>query len=275
MSHPPTILFATLAVFIAGAVFFAGAGPARADPGPVRIIGGPSVGCIAGAGQLPPQGPGYQAIHVAISHFWGAPSTVAAIEQLGRDARAAGLGPILVEELSRHYGGPIVGGHASHQHGLDADVALDTSRQRPLSVGESETIELVSVVRPDRRGVRADKWNDSMVTLLRLAARLPHIDRILVNPAIKQQLCNTVTGDRSWLHFIRPWYGHAAHMHVHFHCPADQASCIDIPPPPAGESCDASLQWWFDQLDAPPAKPGPPKPPTPMPPECKAILAGQ
>lgn len=265
----------TLACLFAGFALAAlAAGNAAADSSPVRIIGGPSVGCIGGAVQLPPSGPGYQTIHVAISHFWGAPTTVAAIEQLGLDARAAGLGEILVEEISRHYGGPIVGGHASHQHGLDVDVALDTSRQLALSPSERETFELTSLVRPDRRGVRLDKWNDDVVTLLRLATRLPHIDRVLVNPAIKKQLCDTVTGDRSWLHFIRPWYGHSAHMHLHFRCPAGQASCVDIPPQPAGDSCDGSLQWWFDQLDAPPAKPGPRKPPPPMPAECKAILAG-
>ena len=271
----PAGLLPTVSLLTGLAIALFAAGPAAADPGPVRIIGGPSVGCIAGAVQLPPQGPGFQTIHVAISHFWGAPSTVSSIEQLGRDAQAAGLGEILVEELSRHYGGPIVGGHASHQHGLDADVALDTSHKQPLGAGERETIELTSLVRPDKRDVRLDKWQESVVTLLRLASRLPQIDRILVNPAIKKHLCDTVTGDRSWLRFIRPWYGHAAHMHVHFRCPAGQTSCVDIPPPPPGDSCDASLQWWFDQLDAPPAKSGPPKPPPPMPPECKAILAGQ
>lgn len=247
---------------------------AAADPGSLRVIGGPTVGCIGGAVQLPPQGPGYQTIHVAISHFWGAPGTVAAIEQLGQEAQRAGLGTILVEEISRGRGGPITGAHASHQTGLDADIALDTPR-RVLSSAERETVELVSVVRPDRRDIRPERWNENIVTLLLLATQLPGVDRVLVNPAIKQQLCRSVTGDRSWLRYIRPWYGHAAHMHVHFRCPAGQASCVDIPPPPPGDSCDASLQWWFDQLDAPPAKPGRPKPPPPMPAACKAVLAGQ
>ena len=264
-----------LAFFTAFLVSVLTINSASADPGPLRIIGGPSVGCIGGAVELPAQGRGYQTIHVAISHFWGAPRTIAAVEQLGHEAQAAGLGYILVEELSRPRGGPIVGGHASHQHGLDVDVAFDTSHKRGLSGAERETIELPSLVRPDRRGIRPDRWNNDIVTLLRLATQLPQIDRVLVNPAIKKQLCDTVTGDRSWLRFVRPWYGHAAHMHLHFRCPADQASCIDIPPPPPGDSCDASLQWWFDQLDAPPAKPSPPKPPAPMPEECKAILAGQ
>ena len=100
---------------------------------------------------------------------------------------------------------------------------------------------------------------------------------MLVNPAIKKHLCETVTGDRSWIAKIRPWYGHAAHMHIHFRCPEGQAECVDQAPRPVGEGCDASLQWWFDQLDAPAKAPGPPKPPRAvvLPAACTAILAGR
>jgi len=73
------------------------------------------------------------------------------------------------------------------------------------------------------------------VKLLRLAAGLPEVDRILVNPAIKRQLCDEVQGDRSWLRLMRPWYGHAAHMHIRFRCPADQPDCIQAAPPPPGD----------------------------------------
>jgi penicillin-insensitive murein DD-endopeptidase len=106
-----------------------------------------------------------------------------------------------------------------------------------------------------------------------MATALPQVDRVLVNPAIKQALCRDVTGDRSWIRLIRPWYGHAAHMHIHFRCPADQPTCIDIPPPPAGDGCDATLAWWFEPH---PATPGAGKPtrPAPLPAACRAILAG-
>ena len=45
----------------------------------------------------------------------------------------------------------------------------------------------------------------------------------------------------------------------------------------AGDGCDASLQWWFDQLDAPAnpaAAPRPPVLPPVLPAACTAILAG-
>ena len=42
----------------------------------------------------------------------------------------------------------------------------------------------------------------------RRAASYPEVERILVNPGIKKKLCDTVTGDRSWLRKIRPFWGH-------------------------------------------------------------------
>jgi penicillin-insensitive murein endopeptidase len=245
-------------------------GPA---PGPLHIIGGPATGgCLAGAVSLPPEGPGFQTIHANRSAFWGAPDTIGHLEELGQEAHAAGLPSLLIEDISRPRGGPLPGGHVSHQIGLDADVGLDMRPRGTLDPSLRETVDLASLVRPDRRGVDTAAWSPRVVTLLRLAAGLPDVDRILVNPAIKQQLCREVTGDRDWIRLIRPWYGHAAHMHIRFRCPAGQADCVQAPPPPAGDGCDATLQWWFDQLDAP-AKPSASYHPPPLPVACKAILS--
>lgn len=246
-------------------------GPA---PGPLHIIGGPATGgCIAGSASLPQEGTGFQTIHLGRSAFWGAPDAIAHLEQLGREAAAAGLPGLLIEDISRPRGGPLPGGHVSHQIGLDADVGLDMRPRPKLDPGLRETIELSSVVRADRRGVDPATWTPRVATLLHLAADLPGVDRILVNPAIKRQLCREVAGDRGWLQLIRPWYGHAAHMHIRFRCPAGQADCVQAAPPPAGDGCDGTLEWWFDQLDAP-AKPLLPDHAPPAPAACKAILGG-
>lgn len=248
------------------------AGPSGPAPGPLHIVGGPNTGgCIAGAVSLPLDGPGFQTIHLDRSAFWGAPQTIAHLEQFGRDAAAAGLPTLLLEDISQARGGPMPGGHVSHQIGLDADVGLDMRARAPLSAAARASIELRSMVRADGRDIDPSAWSDRVVTLLRIATGLPEVDRILVNPAIKQQLCREVTGDRSWLHLIRPWYGHAAHMHIRFRCPPGQADCVQAPPPPAGDGCDATLQWWFDQLSAPPSPTVPHKLP-PLPAACKAIL---
>ena len=216
--------------------------PAGPAPGPLHIIGGPNTGgCIAGAVSLPPEGPGFQTIHLDRSAFWGAPQTIAHLELFGRQAAAAGLPTLLMEDISRSRGGPMPGGHVSHQIGLDADVGLDMRPGPPLSVAERASVELRSMVRPDGRDIDPAAWSPRVTELLRMAAGLPEVDRILVNPAIKQQLCREVPGDRSWLHLIRPWYGHAAHMHIRFRCPEGQADCVQAPPPPAGDGCDATL----------------------------------
>ena len=261
---------ARAAVFLI--ITLAAAGPA---PGPLRIIGGPNTGgCIAGAVSLPPEGPGFQTIHLDRSAFWGAPQTIADLEQFGRQAKDAGLPALLVEDISRARGGPLPGGHVSHQIGLDADIGLDMRPRAPLTAAQRNTFELASLVRADGRGVEPGVWSPRVTALLRMAAGLPDVDRILVNAAIKQQLCREVTGDRSWLRLIRPWYDHSAHMHIRFRCPADQAECVQAAPPPPGDGCDATLQWWFDQLDAP-ARPSAPYKPPPPPAACRAILAGE
>ena len=164
------------------------------------------------------------------------------------------------------------GGHVSHQIGLDADIGLDMRPRGTLDPARRDTVELASLVRPDGRDIDPAVWSPRVVTLLHMTAVLPQVDRILVNAAIKQQLCREVTGDRSWLRLIRPWYDHSAHMHIRFRCPDDQLDCVQAPPPPPGDGCDATLQWWFDQLDAPTKPAGPPARPPAAPAACRAIL---
>lgn len=242
-------------------------------PGPVTVIGTQGAGCIAGAVQLPESAPGMQAIRMSRSSFWGHPDTIAALELLGARAKAAGLPDIYMDDISDPRGGPLRGGHFSHQMGIDADVWLDVQPPHPLLPPEArEDINPASLVLPDGHGVDPARWRPEHVTLLRLAAGLPHVERIFVHPAIKQQLCREATGDRAWLHTIRPWWGHAAHMHIRFHCPAGQTECHEGPPPPPGDGCDASLQWWFAQMDLPPKPPAPPAPPPVPPPACRAIM---
>jgi penicillin-insensitive murein endopeptidase len=243
-------------------------------PGPLRVIGGPATGgCIAGAVSLPESGPGFQTIHADRSAFWGAPSTIARLELFARLAKAEGMPTLLMEDISRPRGGPMPGGHVSHQIGLDADIALDMRPRPPLTARQRDGIVLASVVRADQRGTDPAVWGPRVARLLQIAASLPGADRILVNPAIKRQLCQDATGDRAWLRLIRPWYGHAAHMHIRFRCPEGQPECVDAAPPPPGDGCDASLQWWFDRLDAPPAKaPATPAAPVKPPAACRAVL---
>ena len=243
-------------------------------PGPVRVIGAQNAGCVAGAVRMPDTGTGEQTIRLSKSSYWGTPATIAALQQLGIEAKQAELPDLYLGDISDPRGGPLRGGHFSHQMGIDADVWLDLLGPHPMLPPESrETIEPASLVRADGHDIDPAMWRPAHATLLKLAASLPRIDRILVNPAIKQALCREVTGDRAWLRLIRPWYGHASHMHIRWQCPADQPLCVQAPPPPPGDGCDASLQWWFDQLDAPPRPAAAPAPFPALPAACRAIMA--
>ncbi len=253
-----------------GCLALAAAGPA---PGPLRIIGG-GAGCFAGAVELPDEGPGWETIRQDRSTFWGAPGTVAGIELLARRARASGLPTLYINDFSLPRGGPLVGLHASHQTGLDADVSLDVTPKPPLTSAERELVEPRSLVQPDGRSIDSTLWQPAHVTLIHLATGLPGVDRVLVNPAIKAELCSEAGPDAAWLHRVRPWWGHTAHMHIHFLCPPGQGECRDLPPIPPGTGCDASLQWWFDQLGKP-APPTAPAHPPPLPAACRAILGNE
>src|SRR4029079_8678796 len=79
-------------------------------------------GCLQGASTLRPSGPGYEVMRLKRNRRFGHPSLIAFIERLGKGARAAKLGVVVVGDLSQPRGGPTPSGHRSHQTGLDADI---------------------------------------------------------------------------------------------------------------------------------------------------------
>ena len=120
--------------------------------------------------------------------------------------------------------------------------------------------------------------------VIRMAAKLPGVERVLVNPVIKKQLCKEASGDRSWLAKVRPYWGHNYHMHIRIACPPGSANCKAQNPIPGDEECGAPLDKWLKQVRRPDTPPPPPKvPPKPKPPpppmklsdlpgECRVVL---
>ena len=210
------------------------AGPAA---GPPAIYGGYGEGCIAGAVALPSEGPGYQVIRLGWRRHFGHPDLVAFVQELGAQAGAAGLGTLLVADLSQPRGGPI-SGHVSHEIGLDVDIWLRLDLPA-LPAAERSNPDALSMVDALTREVDPGIWGSGQATIIRLAAEDPRVARIFVNPAIKRALCaQAEPEDAAWLRVVVPWEGHDAHMHVRLHCPADQLRCEGQGPPPEGSGCD-------------------------------------
>jgi penicillin-insensitive murein endopeptidase len=242
-------------------------------PGAARIIGGTGLGCIAGAVALPADGPGWQAVRVSRNRHWGHPALVGFLKDFTEAAQARGFPKLWVGDMGQPRGGPMPYGHASHQNGLDVDIWLELSPKPALPAAAREAISVPSLVRADETGIEAGIWRPRHAGLIRLAAGMPGVDRILVNHAIKRELCRMHAGE-PWLRRVRPWRGHDSHMHIRLRCPPGQPECRDQPPPPAGDGCDASLAWWLTPEARKPA-PRPPGPPPALPATCRGVLTGR
>ncbi len=240
-------------------------------PGPARIIGGTGLGCIAGAVALPAEGPGWQAVRVSRNRHWGHPALVRFVERFTAEASAQGFPALWIGDMGQPRGGPLPYGHASHQAGLDVDIWLELSPKPAVPAAAREEIDVPSLVLPDESGVDPRLWRARHAALIRLAAEQPGVDRVLVNHAIKRELCRTDAG-AVWLHRVRPWRGHDSHMHVRLRCPPGQSECREQAPPPPGDGCDASLAWWLTPEARRPA-PRPPGPAAQMPQACAGVLA--
>jgi penicillin-insensitive murein endopeptidase len=246
-----------------------------------RSIGFYSRGCLAGARALPVDGETWQVMRVSRDRFWGHPNLVAFLERLSSHAPGeAGWPGILVGDMSQPRGGPMLTGHASHQIGLDADIWLTPMPDRRLSRPEREEMSATNMVRTDGLDVDRSVWSRGQLAIIRLAARDPAVERIFVNAAIKKALCRDATGDRAWLHKVRPYYGHNYHFHVRMACPDGSEACREQDPVPAGDGCDESLAWWFRDSVLHPklnpnAKPRPPMTLAALPPECRQVLVAK
>lgn len=261
---------------LAKELFGAAALPAATKP---EVHGFYSKGCYAGGIAIAPDGPTWQAMRLSRNRNWGHPDMVRLLERLSRDAAADGWRGLLIGDISQPRGGPMLTGHASHQIGLDADVWFTPMPERRFTLAERENVSAVSMLKDGSLHVDDRRWTRAHEAVLRHAAKAPNVERILVHPGIKKKLCDTVGGDRSWLSKVRPFWGHHYHFHIRIGCPAGSAGCKGQAPPPRGDGCDKSLDWWFTEEPWRPAK-GPEKPKardvmklSDLPSACRAVLA--
>jgi penicillin-insensitive murein endopeptidase len=265
-------LLATLPADAAKRVFGLERTPA---PGPARSIGTYTRGCLAGAAEMPADGPDWRVMRPSRNRAWGAPMLLAFLRDLGAGAaRQAGWPGLLIGDMAQPRGGPMLTGHASHQLGIEADIWLTPMPNRRLSRAERDNMPAINLVAPSGLGVDPRTWRPQDLKLLETAAKMPGVDRIFVNAAIKKRMCEEAAADREWLRRIRPWWGHMRHFHLRLACPAGDPLCHNpVAPPPPGDGCGAALAWWFtpEALHPGHGPPGPPVMMSQMPPACAAV----
>lgn len=238
--------------------------------GRTHIYGSYAGGCIAGAEVLPESGRGYQVMRLSRNRFWGHPQLIDVIERLGRQVDRAHLGTLAIGDVGQPRGGPMPFGHSSHQIGLDADIffRLDLPKLAPAA---RETIDPVSVVDSTTWTLIPNLWRDQIGDVIRLTALDKHVERIFVNPVVKQALCARNWPDEGrapfWLAKVRPWWGHDGHFHIRLKCPRGEKNCVGQTAPAADPGCGAELDYWLGELRKPVAKKEPEEPPKmrPMP----------
>jgi penicillin-insensitive murein endopeptidase len=252
--------------------------------GKAAAIGYYPRGCLQGGVELPPTGATWQVMRISRNRNWGHPALVKFLEHFAPlAAKATGWRGVLVGDMAQPRGGPLPYGHSSHQIGLDVDVWFMPMPDRVLSKEERDNMPFLNLVADDWKHINKDVWTPAHAAFIRTAAEQPEVERVLVNAAIKKELC-TMQGDKhpAWMSKVRPWYGHHDHIHVRLKCPADSPNCRKQPPPHGGAECsDKDLKFWFSDrvLHPEPPKPSakPEKPPRPimlgdLPKACKDVL---
>ena len=257
----------------AKALFGAVDRPSPHDPNP---IGRNAQGCLAGGVALPESGPTWQEMRLSRNHYWGDPSLIDFIARYTAQARKVGWQGLYIGDLSQPRGGP-VGGHASHQTGLDVDIWLTPATRLDLTPAERETISAISVLGRDKRSLNRN-WGPAQAYLLEAAARDPQVERIFITAPAKLALCAAADrSDAAWLRKIRPWWGHDDHLHVRLNCPAGAPGCVQPDPLPPGDGCREAVWWVTEALEppdpnAPAPKPRPPLQLSDLPRQCADVL---
>ena len=151
-------------------------------PGPARPIGSYTKGCMAGAVEMPADGPNWQVMRPSRNRAWGQPALIAFLTRLAGGGPNVGWPGLLIGDLAQPRGGPMLTGHASHQLGIEGDIWLTPMPDRRLTLTERNEMSATSVVASNGQDIDPQIWRPEHRRLLELAARDPAVNRIFVNP---------------------------------------------------------------------------------------------
>lgn len=193
-----------------------------------QAIGRHNRGRLESGKALPLDGPGFTRRDRKTSHpAYGTDLLVSLIQKASSVTEAAypGRPPISVGHLSAKTGRKLKG-HASHQTGLDVDVAfpLKSSNNRSFWVAVNGDGSVSSKMDQERF------WKFTKSLVCSKSSKKSHVMVMFVDQKIKRQMCRYAQSigedlsDRSScgyqaLRSMKHWRGHHHHLHLRLYCP--------------------------------------------------------
>ncbi|MCO5142206.1 MAG: penicillin-insensitive murein endopeptidase [Oligoflexia bacterium] len=216
----------------------------KPNEGNSQSIGSYSAGCLSGGVELPLSGLGYEVMRPSRLRYFGHSHLVRFIKNIAEENFNKSKKKILIGDLGRPRGGPMISGHVSHQSGLDVDIWF-LPMSKKINLKSRERLSATSYVKKNKL---KKQWGAFQRSLIELTAKQEDVERVFVHAAIKKELCLKYKGE-PWLYKVRPWYGHDDHLHVRLKCPNDGSStCVAQDALDANnDQCGEDLAWWFSK----------------------------
>ncbi len=209
---------------------------------PTEPIGYYSDGSLRHGQRLPDQGPGFMKLFLDRNRSFGAAEMINMITKAtaGLNEAFPNLDRLQIGDIAKEGGGKVSDLHTSHQNGLDVDVTyfrLNHKEQAPEHItGFSET--MVTGGRISKNFDTPRVWE-----FLKKLHENGQVQRIFMDPVIKKEICRLarlkkeVVSFEEVLRSLRPYPGHADHMHIRLRCPLEAKECRAQEDPPAGSGC--------------------------------------
>lgn len=218
------------------------AGPSDPSQGTEpQSIGFYADGSLKNADPLPLEGEGFVKIVRPRQRKFGSYDLVYVLTQSAKSLQEKypSKDRIQVADMSQERGGAITR-HASHQNGLDADVAFlrkNGTEQDPADdSGFAE--KFVSGGKVTANFDTARNW-----ALAKIFVSSGRVQRIFVNEAIKKAFCahakssGELTSGAETLRRLRVLAGHEDHFHIRLSCPKNSPQCSAQAEVPEGTGC--------------------------------------
>lgn len=186
---------------------------------------------------------GFHVVNPKRERYYGSQEIVYLIGQMGQFTRKLIPNYVLpIGDVSAKTGGKL-GTHASHQNGLDADIAFYFKDQKIQG-------NLFSALQNGKTGRVLDSWMvEEQWKLLKYAVSSKYVDRIFIHQSLKNSLCQYAikTGDikkedkagdaYELLRRLRPEKNHYNHFHLRVKCSKAQVRCRQMADPAPGTGC--------------------------------------